>query len=34
MKIKFDKLITDSENIKVQYNQNLSKTSIDIYGTS
>jgi hypothetical protein len=26
MKIKFDKLITDSENINVQYNQNLSKT--------
>lgn len=26
MKIKFEKLITDSENINVQYNQNLSKT--------
>lgn len=26
MKIKFEKLITDSENINIQYNQNLSKT--------
>lgn len=26
MKIKFEKLITNSENISIQYNQNLSKT--------